>query len=55
MMLDEELYFEYGLARDLGLSVGQVRSLPRREIVEWAAFYARRAAEAEVRRRRKGV
>lgn len=36
--------FEFVLAQDLGLTLGQVRGMPHREYVEWRSFYKARHA-----------
>ena len=38
-MLGEHDPLDFVLAENLGMSLGQVRSLPNSEYVEWAAFY----------------
>ncbi len=41
-------YFDFVLAQDLGMSLGEVRSLPNIELVEWRAFYHYRNAMNEL-------
>lgn len=42
-MLGEIDAFDFVLAQDLGMSLGEVRDLPEAEVVEWRAFYLYRA------------
>lgn len=46
-MEDEVDAFDFVLAQDLKLTLGQVRALPNSEVVEWRAFYEYRAAMME--------
>lgn len=43
-MLGEVDSFDFVLAEALGKTLGEVRSLPNREYVEWRAFYRYRNA-----------
>ena len=39
MALDEVDTFEFRLARDLGVTLTQLREMPQAEYVQWRAFY----------------
>lgn len=54
MMLGDADLISFVLAERLGKSLGEVRALPRREIEEWAAFYAYRDLHEELNSRRRG-
>lgn len=51
MMLGEVDTFDFVLAADLGMSLGQVRALPNREHMEWRSFYKVRAAMEDLHAR----
>ena len=50
-MLDDTLYAEHQLLRDLGgMTLTEMREMPLSEWYEHLSYYRRRAAEAKVRR-----
>lgn len=54
MMLDDELFFEHFLARELGMTVSEMRSrCTREEFGRWRAYYARLRVEREIARAQK--
>ena len=53
MMLGEVDAFDFQLAQDLGMSLGEVRRLPNREHMEWRSFYKVRAAMEDLALRSK--
>jgi hypothetical protein len=40
--------FDFDLAESLGKTLGEVRSLPNSEVVQWRAFYRYRQAMSEL-------
>ena len=50
-MCDEIDAFDFVLAQDLSMSLGQVRALSNAEVVEWQAFYKYRLAMEDFHRR----
>lgn len=46
---DAEAEFEFFLAKELGMTVGQLRTeISQDEFMRWNVYYARRAQEAEL-------
>jgi len=45
--------FDFVLARDLGLTLGQVHQLPHAEVVAWRAFYTWEKAMVEFTRKQE--
>ena len=49
MMLDNETFFEFQLARELHMMVAELREMPAAEFMQWQAFFKAEAARNEVK------
>jgi hypothetical protein len=51
---DEDLEFEFFLASELGMTVGQMRDeMDNDEFVHWAMYYARKSQQQELANQRR--